>query len=993
MQNLRTLLNTLSTNSRPLILQKNENDRKLFITVTAPYNDLGFNLTDWTEIKSRALSHWHQEVEDIAHQLNKYVLSIVTSRYINLITKLLPQSILPTIIISILGQADEQPNPLLFSQFGDTPLPIDEYLRALESLSRQPLFSYTATSRFVIDLDSDLAWQHLENGVTLIRWDSRLGKKNRDARIFGLVHIWDHYDFPHIHVIDAFDEHRYMLLNAVKRTWIAMKEVTAGTKSSNTRVNYGYTARKLIPPYTKEQYELLGKLNYGTVILPPYEISEIRQMSLQKIESIILSTLKCLRIKPTINTVYITSRQLLQEVALGNNPLPDRYTLALPLMFTDKLTLFQSYSTRQLPTGPSFDPQSIVRTVELIRRQVPPNIIPTYPQVRYVGGYASSNPHDTKTILPPSSYATYLDVLTSQTTGQALVSTIQKHVSPNGVEITTASLSERIIAYLILNDIDGITLSNVTSFPTAILSLTQQQYAYDYQQSSQILDDYLKYSAALDDTKTLMNITLVNASRMPTTFIKLMRFNGVSMDTYSLTGQNGPEISSLFAFPLLNSSMLYLSIQELDYLNDQTGYNLFTTELNVSTLYSLEFLDFSPVNLLSALNSLVESIKLLTNRDYVRMSVLPLCMNPYRVGMRIVFSLTDLDYITDQFPAFNLVTIQPFVREISSHQIMVDPIKSNIFDRSIIPRVGTYLILRCQDSQFQQALGYMGSICRFVEAKAYSTSHTYYEIQGIVSQSRIACIDRLKTFRSNTNIQSQQLIQQPAGIPNTRLLSLTFFELVTQTDRLLLYSRRIAKQSIDHDLSDYGSGDFLNIMLTNGNYNMYDIESINIVDIPGVTYTRGILEWNEPLPYDGASDVFIYNSIFFNSQIPPSTMGESIINMLSSVKTARNIYFNLPFMTDALYNTFLPLGIVSIKDGRYYLQLGRYPAIPCLTYTEISTILATFPSPQWTITSLSPTLLDYYFTSRMINRQASSVDYYHAVLLHNALPFFLFERS
>jgi len=282
----------------------------------------------------------------------------------------------------------------------------------------------------------------------------------------------------------------------------------------------------------------------------------------------------------------------------------------------------------------------------------------------------------------------------------------------------------------------------------------------------------------------------------------------------------------------MNSNMVYLVIEEDDYLKDTDGFDLFTTDLHSGVLYTIEFIDFSPLNLKTALNSLIEGIQLITGKTIVKAKLCPLALSPYRVGLRVVFSLDDIPYINDDFQALTDNAIDPFTRTITPSAISVDPIQSLQYNRKIIPRVGTYLNIRCQDSQFQDCLGYISSICRYVKVKAYSTVYTYYGIEGIVDQSRIACVDRLKMFRSCDAIKSTQLLPQEVMINERRSLNLSYFELVTQTDRIQLYLYRKYNNTIINDLSDYGSGDYLNLVLTDNEYIMYDVDAISTADVP-----------------------------------------------------------------------------------------------------------------------------------------------------------------
>jgi hypothetical protein len=268
--------------------------------------------------------------------------------------------------------------------------------------------------------------------------------------------------------------------------------------------------------------------------------------------------------------------------------------------------------------------------------------------------------------------------------------------------------------------------------------------------------------------------------------------------------------------------------------------------------------------------------------------------------------------------------------------------------------------------------------------------YKYYELEGVVDQSRIAIMDRLNMFRENTYIKPEQLIPKEFILKNDqRTARLTYFELVTQTDRMLLYILRRETGKLSNDLSDYGSAHFLNLCMTDNNYVMYDIDNIDTAGVPGVQLIRNVLEWGVVLPYIEDHDVLIYNSLFMDAKISDVDMSTPIITMLQSIKSSKNIYFNLPLMTDQLFELLQPLNIVEKQENRYFLKLGKYPSVPCLTQTELNAVLAIFPSPQYNVTQMKPTLLDYYFTSRMIQRSGNAQVYNNALMLHQCIPLFV----
>lgn len=574
---------------------------------------------------------------------------------------------------------------------------------------------------------------------------------------------------------------------------------------------------------------------------------------------------------------------------------------------------------------------------------------------------------------------------------QFLSSAILRLVSSDGVSIDVQTLPERAVAYVGLNqDSHGVNLESADQIPNAILEMTNKTYIDDYAISLNILTEVMKFKEFLNVSYGSMNVVIISPDVYPTIFMKIANQTNLPSEVLSLDGSMGSQIDSLFSFNVMSANMLFITITEENYLNSVDSYELFLSDIKPTTYYSLELIDFSSETLVSAVGSIVEVLKLASGKDYAKIQISPLILNSLKVGIRVVFSLSDYPGIITSYRSIQKQQLEVYSRSISTDTIVVDPIKSLTYSNKIVPRMGTQLIARCNAENYSKTLGYMSSLCRYVNSKCYSTNYTYYELSGVVDQSRIVVMDRLEMFRENRYIQPEQLIPREVIPKNdVKITRLTFFELVTQTDRLLLYLLRRTNGLLSNNVSDYGSAHFLNLCMTDNEYIMYDIDNIDVADVPSVQLIRNVLEWGAPLPYINDTDVLIYNSLFMNPKAVGDDMSVPIINMLRPTLDAKNIYFNLPVMTPQLYEILLPLNIVEQVNNRYYLKLSKYPSVPCLSQDELNKVLAIFPNPQFSVKQLKPTLLDYYFTSRMIQRSGNNQIYNNALVLHQCIPLFV----
>lgn len=913
----------------------------------------------------------------------------ISHKYLHTIQALVDLKIFPRILLSILCQSPEQYSLRSFLLPDNDLTDEASYLSHLSALTVIPIISYSAVSTYVMSITSEFADLNAINGVNRILWDGPVDRTSVENVTYGVKHIWDHYNYGHIHVISTYENHRIISLNAIKRTWLSALSITAGLKKQNTRVSYAYFNEGMLPPYTREQYYHLAKLNYATVIQPPYSYARTALLSLNEIESIALSTTNCYEITPTLNIAYITAMQLGQERILGNNPILSRCKIVTPLVFEDNLVLYKRFNTKQLPLGPEFDVDNLLLKVETQHTVARPEYLINMPVADH---YVYKNPitRHRPTSLRQKEYTAFLDQLRLQSQSQYRPRNIMDTVASNGINIIVSTLAELAVASTSLNKGNaGANLNKSDDILSAVIELTDAPYIMDYYMSMGLVNELLLFREILNIDLSSMNVTIISPEVAPVTFTKICKVSNVTCNVYSRDGSIGSEIISLYSFDIMSSNMLFITITEIEFLRDFSSYQLFISELRVYTYYSIEFLDFDNTNLTLAIQSILQALRLVLQKQDVKVLFQPLLLNTLCVGVRVVFSLIDIPYISTTYAQNDLLDLECYTRTITPKKVVIDPIKSLTYRNEIIPRMGTHITLTCQPSMYNESLGYMSSICRYTTSKSYSELYTFCTIEGFVDQSRIALLDRLKMFRKNDLIKSEQLLPQEFTFNTSdKVGRLTPFELVSQTDRMLLYIIRREEGSLVNDISDYGSAHFLNLCMTDNNYTMYDLDPIVVPDIPGIDFIETVLRWNQPLPYIIDNDVLIYNSIFMNATVTDTDMATPLINMLTPVTPANNIYFNLPYMTEGLFNLLSVLGIVSEKDNRYYLKMAEYPSIPCLTPDELARVLAIFPAPQYEIKACVPTLLDYYFTSRMIQRSANLQVYYNAIMIHQCLPFF-----
>lgn len=992
MQNITKILNQIKTNLKPLNTITKHEAQEIEIRLSEPFATLGLNFDDWNSILSTLKFAFYDDDSTKTSKLNDLFNTSIKPRYFNTLTRLQDVEALPTIILSILTQQIVEFQTEAFKPKHLTAVTIRDYLLQMSNLPEYIPQNVSATNRYIYRDGLSNSSLHALNGLNLIYWDNDVTMTKLQQEVFGLRHVWDHYDYPHIHIVDSYEHHRILSINAVRRTWISTLMVAAGMKDTNFRINYGFMCMNTMPSYSKEQYERLAILNHGTIIEPPYDQQRIWNMSEQDIENVIIASLKCIRYKPTLHTVYMTTLQLRQERLLGNEPLVERYTIVGRQTFPDKLSLYSEYLGTKLPTGDMFDVVNFVNSTEVIFVPGKPDYQLHAPQTDHILQHLDNMFPYLKT-LQPQEYTNYLNYLRNAASRQYLTTNIMKRVAPDGITITTKTLVERIVAGVSLNkNVTGVDLAIVDSYPSAILELTDKVYINDYDISIYVLTEINDFKTTMNTNYTSLNVVLINPEIMPSTLRDICHTSNIPFEVYSTNETIGAQLDTFFSYGVISANMIFASISEEQYLEDKDAYELFLVSIANGTYYSIEFLDFTTDTLLPVLNSLIENLKILTARANAKIIFAPPIISTIRVGIRIIFSLVDIPSIITEYAAITSSMIKPYCREISPSTVIIDPIKSLTYDSTstprIVPRMGTNLIITCNSQSYNSALGYMSTLCRYTKTKAFSNQHTYYEITGSVDQSRISCLDRIQVFKVSTEIKPHQVNPRDIAPITTITARLTFNELITQTDRLLLYITRRDQDILDNNLSDYGSASFLNICMTDKHYTMYDIDNVQAELVPGTTLIRNHLPWGRPLPYINGDDVLIYNSIFMNPSAIDPDLSVPIIAMIQPIRQAKHIYFNLPYMNDILYDLLSGLGIATKVDNRKFIRLGKFAPIPCLNDLELNQILAIFPEPMYTIKRRVPSLLDYYNTSRMLQRDANSQAYYNAIIIHQCLPFF-----
>lgn len=992
MKNIAKILNQITRNHTPLkALTKNE-DQEIEIKLSEPYATLGLNFSDWDEILSVLKFALYDDDLTKTGKINDLFVTTIMPRYYNTVKRLEDVGNLPPIILSILTQQMVTFQTAAFKPEYLTAITTRDYLLQMSNLPEYTPQNVSSISNYIFRHGLSNSSNHALNGLNLIYWDNDFTTKKVPQEIFGLRHVWDHYDYPHIHITNSFEHHRILAINAVRRTWISTLMVASGTKDANFRINYGFMCTDTMPSYSKQQYEQLAILNHGTIIEPPYDQQRIWNMTEHDIENVIISSLKCIRYKPTLHTVYMTTLQLKQERLLGNNPISERYTIVLQQTFPDKLSLYSEYLGTKLPSGDIFNVQDFVNNTEVLSIQGKPDYQLHAPQTDHTLSHVA-NMFPYLKVVEPSEYTNYLNYLRNAASRQYLTNNIVRRVAPDGISLVTETLSERIIAGVSLNkDIKGINLAVVDSYPSAILELTDKIYINDYDISINILTEMNDFRTTINTNYSSLNVVVINPEVMPSTLRDICHTSNLAFEVYSTNSTIGMQLESFFSFGVLSANIIFAAISESNYLQDKNSYELFLASITSGTYYSIEFLDFSSEILLPILNSLLENLKIAQQRAAPRIMFAPPIISTMRVGIRIIFSLVEIPSIITEYGLITSSMIKPYCREISPSTMIIDPIKSLTYNSlsipRIVPRMGTNIAITCNNQSYNTALGYMSTLCRYTTSKSFSNHHTYYEITGSVDQSRITCLDRIQAFKINNEVKPHQISPRDMSPLTTLTSRLTFNELVTQTDRLLLYISRRDQKILRNNLSDYGSSSFLNICLTDSHYTMYDIDNIQSDLVPGTTLIRNHLPWDVPLPYIEGDDVLIYNSLFMNPSALEPDLSVPIIKMLQPIRQAKHIYFNLPYMNDILYNILSGLGIATKILERKFIKLGKFAPIPCLNDLELTQVLAIFPQPMYIIKQRIPSLLDYYNTSRMLQRDTNSQTYYNALIIHQCLPFF-----
>lgn len=976
---------------------------------------IGLSRSELQEIHNIVRNLWTNEDRggDLLAQtaVVNYLQTSIGSKVIDFVQHYRDCVTLPKIIVSILIQnyRDYPHTSFALSWQEDRPTDVSDWLRYIKtsncghvySTSSVPFFTVSSTNNF--DLDFSLS------KISEIAWDERVVFPGWDQTYpFGVLHLWDHYNYPHLHMIRGYNQYKYLMLSAVQRTWIAWLNYVRKDLNDHSRITYGFTNKFRQFPMTQAQRREILEIHVATVYVPKKNLHQIRQMSLDEVHSLIKEIISPLSLRGfSLNQILVSKDQLEAELLLGNTPINDRYMVVPSGTIEDRVRSLDRYVTSDLPFGDPVD-MPFFTQYSAFYATLNNRLDPSRHSIRYYlfgsevlnDGLFPNFDHST------DDYGPLLSRIGSKQISALGSSDLAYSYANDGIAISADYHIAIVLRYL-LNDSRILTkfpplaeIQNPTVFP--IMKMASDRYPTDFVISTNLLQiffDYLRYTGA---TPASLRMALTNAVDKPDIAIKLLNFNDVQVNLLSTRLTGSGEDTNVASSAFNGSDLIFLRLSPQDFVEKYDQLTLLRNSMKWGVLYSFEFIDYSLTRLLAVRTWLLAAMRHLFNSTMVRIS-LPVLSNGLSVGVRFSFCYSAND--VHGFGNVDLAALEdgdfiPFTTQSHFDVIinnLLEPEYVNIskplssFAGFSIPPIGSGLYFTVPAEHLNSAVGVVASLCRTATVNGYCDSSDrdspFFDVMGIIDESRVAMAYRRGIFLQDTRVLSSDLILKPYQPLPAPKLKLTPEQLITHTDKLLLLYLRKRLNRMAIDLSEYGSGLTANVALTTGNFTSYDRNFIELRNVPGVQHLTANLEWGLPLPYLPNNDVLLYDSIFFSSTFIPggTNMADSIIAMLASVLDAGMLMFNVPVISLAHAQALEDQSRVTIHENRPYLRLHDYPEVATLLPAEFDQLRTYLAARGFTVTVIVPTLLDYIYSSIRLNRLAIASVYAESLLLHDIL--------
>ena len=972
-------------------LQKiNYKENEIRIKLHRIITEVGLTRNDYNDINSILLS---TEEAEHGNKIEEYLSQHLIPRYLNQLVKV-PKGIpIPWIIISyICQQVDLSEWNYLFSGL-DICAGLDEHVQeiffrlgqaedgfAITIYSRQKEYTFFQDHNRTYEALLAYPWITLWNGV------------RPNSKLHITRHLYDHYGVQHYHVFERSEQViAYQLFN-VKRTWIANAILRDGILKDSNRLNFGVGLIHCLDENVRRTFK---NISYGLIISPRDNISTLEKLTLQQVADAIQNNIAKIKMVdyswtkiPITRKHYdfirknhdiITRSVILPEVDGGVQIAVKQTHLKV-----SELALGESFRHNEINFGLEYRENAGIPDVTNLWYDVLGASYTYYDDIPIVKGDPDVNLN-----MPLSVWYedrklnsdTYTNAYVHNLNLQLLNDQLYKTLIANGLNRENAAYVNIIVGQIYYEDNENVLTIN----PDRVLL----RHVGEVYIVTKIL---ITYIAGIMKGVGMGNLNIINGEEWVEKVYKALRFY-ISTNNYSINRFGiGERIDIRSIEGLLSSEMTYINVsnvtdQEMRAIVTIVGDNFVNGKIVIFQVqvakYDVFIKETQKYELLNAIQPYVEfcgSTKLGNSSMFVT----------YCQDMKAVNLFDPKVTVSSPTKLFFGRTSMIPIHHIDEKVVIKG-------DKDLRP--GDGFIMTTEWNDLKYTLGMATMLCRHVTTRRFVyQSEDYGIVQGSVDFARLKLFERIGTFCTYAKTNTIDLDGMgTAYLPNAKN-TMSVEEVVSSACRLVLYwARKQGKSSnINVSLCDFGSGPFLNIMQTDHNYTMFDVNEYALDRIPEVDQYVGRIDINKALPLLEGSDGLAFNSIYFipswdkfrNSKQSLSDWFKTHFGVLEQRLKNGNVYiFNVPIISDSwAEKNGANFTCVKNENGRWMIQLGKYNYVEAWSEQDFLDFKSYISNSSLHLSMYVPSLSDYSNAVTLLGGHTTTKQVYLANVLYAAIP-------
>lgn len=839
-------------------------------------------------------------------------------------------------------------------------------------------------------------------------WSSTLIATKGQFNLF--QHSFDHYGYPHYHVLNTPDEQVMAYANNVLRTWKSVAQVVSDTNRSSERINYGL--RLVSGEVHDAAKQSVYALHTITLFPCPYSITQLSSLTLSDVIKYALAFSPPIRVTPSLKFIYYTTQQLNLEletnaVEMSRIKVVTTVPPYVPVVkYPSPICLISTISTGT-PVDPeqyldmfSYSPISYAYSWSDMQAFSLPTVS------RPLKSLNSSVPMPSKmvnlsTYLADTSYTEHVRVDPLRTiVDQYLASDEDQILKAFRHYLTWTDFNPCLTLVKDEDDISAyaINISDGTTLRKNVSTVAITSY-FTYRR---ILESLLPFEHLPKDVQ----VVLVNTPNLHNllSLVKSPKLHPRSIASdQSSYGQVMSESEIIF-----NANSASCLVWTITHNSTSNAYDALVETIRLKSFIS-EYCQFNFIKMYP--DEVLEILKIIGLQLETLGISSDVSLHPVQTseGYGIACVIQNDESGDTVLPESQQLGMLNVINEFELNQQVVDLIhyylepsehidfsylskKYDVFDIGL----GANITASVEFEDLSDASGVCLALARYLYVRQEIIGqHALYHLEATVDYNALSVYFRRKCVYSSSDAITHDYSTEPSTpqvITSSQQRSMSAERLLSQGHHLMFETILHQEGLTSLPLIDLGAGRLEGLHLTSSDYFGYDKIGFDYDNIPGVTYVTQDLDFTT-LPDLHDSNVLIFNSLFFNYTDPSENMEDNFSQALASLlkdspknkaDRKRLLMFNIPIGTADDVNKIPGDRLFVHPDNQQvYLTLASYSPVRVFPPSVLDIMDAMLFNYDWSLLNLS--IYDLYGMRDVFGTTIPTDVYLEALQLQNSV--------